>query len=248
MSIIIMFLINIFVFYLYDSLMKTYHEKMEKELLQQQNNIYGKQFKLINRSQEDMKMLRHDIKNHINTLHAMIEKNDNEGALNYLKGIYDYVNYTNEYAKSGNIDVDSILNYKINEAQKNGIKINLNLNIPVRLNIHTFDLSVVLGNLLDNAIEATLKQNDIRVINVSIEYERNIIYINISNKYNGKLSYDNGKLKTTHKDTENHGLGLSSVRKSINKYNGVLDIYQVDNMFYVDALIYNQSTQNINQI
>lgn len=238
-SIIIMFFINIFVFYLYDQLMKTYHDKMEKELLQQQNNAYSKQFELINQSQENIKMLRHDIKNHMSSLQALIKANDNERALNYLKNIYDHGNYSNEYAKSGNSEIDSILNYKINEASKHGIKVNVSLNIPEKLSIQPFDLSVVLGNLIDNSIEATLKLSDDKTINVSIEYERNVLYISISNPYDGKLLYKNSKLKTTHHDKENHGIGLNSVKKSVDKYNGVLDIHYTDKIFYADVLIYN---------
>lgn len=239
-SITIMFLINIFVFYLYDSLMKTYHDKMEKELLQQQNNAYSKQFELMNQSQDNIKMLRHDIKNHLTSLQSLIEMNDNERTLKYLKNIYDYGNYSDEFAKSGNSEIDSILNYKINEAAKHGINVNLNLNIPEKLSIQPFDLSVILGNLMDNAIEATLKLNNNKEINVTIEYERNVLYISISNPYDGKLFYKKNRLKTTHIDTENHGIGLNSVRKSIDKYNGALDIHHTDKMFFADVLIYNK--------
>lgn len=247
-SIIIMFFINVFVFYLYDQLMKTYHDKMEKELLQQQNNAYSKQFELINQSQENIKMLRHDIKNHMSSLQSLIEANDNERALNYLKNIYDHGIYTDEHTKSGNSEIDSILIYKINEASKHGINVNVNLKIPEKLSIQPFDLSVILGNLIDNAIEAVLKLNEDKTINISIEYERNVLYISISNPFDGKLLYKNSKLKTTHIDTENHGIGLNSVRKSINKYNGALDIHHTEKKFYADVLIYNKKEAiNINE-
>ncbi len=239
-SIAIMFLINIFVFYLYDLLMKTYHDKMEKQLLQQQNNAYSKQFEIINQSQENIKMLRHDMKNHITSLQSLIEINDNESALRYLKDIYNCCNYQDEYSRSGNSEIDSILNYKINKASKFEINVNLVLNIPQKLSIQPFDLSVILGNLMDNSIEANLKLEKNRVINVFVEYERNVLYISISNPYNGKLLYKNNELKTTRDDdTENHGIGLSSVRKSIDKYNGALDIHHTDKIFYADVLIYN---------
>ncbi len=238
-SVLLMFLINIFVFYLYDLLMKMYNDKMEKQLLQQQNNAYSKQFEIINQSQENIKMLRHDMKNHITSLQSLIEINDNESALKYLKDIYNYCNYPDKYVKSGNSEIDSILNYKINKAARFGINVNTILNIPQKLSIQPFDLSVILGNLMDNAIEATLKLDRNRIINVSVEYERNVLYISISNPYDGKLLFKNNKLKTTHTDTENHGIGLSSVRKSINKYNGVLDTHHTDKIFYADVLIYN---------
>lgn len=238
-SVIIMFMINILVFYLYDSIVKFDNEKMENVILQQQNNAYCKQFELINQSQENIKILRHDLKNHITSLQIMIEKKDNKSALSYLKKIYDYVNCSNEYAKSGNSEVDSILNYKINEAVKYGINVNLNLSIPKKLNIHLFDLSVVLGNIIDNAIRATINTKEEKEICISIEYERNVLYLSMINPFNGNVSYKNSELETTHNDIENHGIGLKSVKKSIERYNGVLDIYYTDNMFYTDLLLYN---------
>lgn len=239
MEISILFFINIFVFYLYDALIKSYHEKMEKELLYQQNNAYIKQFDIINRSQENIKILRHDLKNHMSVLQALIEKNDSIEALQYMHSIFNFINCGDEYVKSGNTEVDSILNYKMHEAQKRGIEVYMNLSIPEKLNIKPFDLSIVLGNLLDNAIEAASKLGKEKVIKASVELDRNILYISISNPFDGKLLYKAGKLKTTNKEKENHGFGLSSMKKAIGKYNGTINIHHTDTMFYADVLMYN---------
>ncbi|MFA9423818.1 MAG: GHKL domain-containing protein [Sedimentibacter sp.] len=240
-SVVILFVINVFVFYLYDELMRSYDEKMERALLLQQNNAYLKQFDIINQSQANIKILRHDIKNHILSLKSLIDKNDNEGASGYLKSLGDYINYSDEYSKSGNSEIDSILNYKINKAKMYGIKADINLKVPEKLNIRPFDLSVILGNLMDNAIEGALNSNKEKQIKVSIELDKNVLYIDISNTFNGNLNYDKGKLTTTNLDEENHGMGLSSVRKSIEMYNGTMGIQNKDNVFYVDVLIYNHS-------
>lgn len=77
------------------------------------------------------------------------------------------------------------------------------------------------------------------MIKASIELDRNILYISISNPFDGKLFYKAGKLKTTNKEKKNHGFGLSSVQKAISKYNGTINIHHTDRMLYVDMLIYN---------
>jgi len=243
-GILILFVVNIFVFYLYDVLIKSYQEKLEKRLLLQQNNAYIKQFQVINWSQENIKMLRHDLKQHMLAVQTLIEKNDKSAALEYLQSIFELFNSPDEYAKSGNVEVDSILNNKIHDAVKQNIEVDLKITIPEKLMIHPFDLSVILGNLLDNAIEATLKVNGEKKINISIELERNVIYIHIVNPFEGKLAYEGNKLITTNKDKENHGLGLRSVQQSVDKYNGEIDIYQTNKKFHVDVLIFNT---NINK-
>ena len=77
------------------------------------------------------------------------------------------------------------------------------------------------------------------MIKASVELDGNILYISISNSFDGKLLYKASKLKTTNKEKENHGFGLSSVKKDIGKYNGTINIHHTDTMFYADTLMYN---------
>jgi len=239
LSIGILFAINIFIFYLYDALMKSYQEKMDKQFLQQQNNAYIKQFEIIARSQQNLQLIRHDIKNHIFILQSFLEKNNTEEGLSYLQSVLDSMYYSKEYAKSGNNTVDSILNYKVDEAEKHNIKVDLVLNIPEKLSIKPFDLCVVIGNLFDNAIEATSKLDENRRIEISIELDRNILYINFNNTYDGNLVYKENRLYTTHEDIENHGFGLISIENAIEKYNGDITIEHTERNFNVSLLMYN---------
>lgn len=238
-SVIILFSINILVFYLYDELANEYREKIESELLRRQNNYYLKQFEVMEKSQENIKMLLHDIGNHIVVLQALIENNDKEKALDYIKKLTDSFEYKYEYAKTGNIDVDSILNYKIQEAKDRGIDVDLKLKIPEYMNISSFDISIILGNLLDNAIEATSMLESNRKIDIDLDFDRNVLFISISNTFDGKVIYENNKFQTRHKDKENRGIGLDNVQKVVNKYMGEMEIYHTENTFYVDIMMYN---------
>lgn len=239
-SIVILLIINVFVFYFYDELMKSYDSKIEKTLLQQQSKAYLKQLEIINQSKENLKTFRHDVKNHALSLKYYIDNGDGEGASEYLSNILEYINYSKEYAKSGNSEIDSLINYKMDLAQNYQIKAKVDLIIPDKLNINSFDLSIIIGNLLDNAIEASSKADD-RFINISIELDRNVLYISISNSYDGKLKFTGSKLVSS-KYNENHGLGLNSVFKSVEKYMGTMNIRHDNHVFYVDILMYNQLT------
>ncbi len=238
-SIAILFMLNIFVFYLYDILLQSYQEKMEKNLLMLQNNAYMKQLDIIHQSESSLKIARHDMKNHILALQTLIETDKKTMALQYIQNICQLINNKEEYASSGHPEIDSLLNYKISEAKNWDIEVNINLIIPFKLNIQSFDLVVIIGNLFDNAIEAVLKLNRNRKITAFIELDRNVLYITFSNPFQGRLQYNNQELKTTQSDAENHGLGLGSVKKAIEKYNGIMNIVNSDNTFNVDVLLYN---------
>ena len=241
-SILILLIINIFVFYFYDELMKSYESKIEKALLQQQNKAYLKQLEMINQSKESLRIFRHDLKNHALSLKYYVDNHDREGASEYLESIFNYINFSNEYAKSGNTEIDSLINYKMDLAEKHNINTKIELAIPDKLNINSFDLSIIIGNLLDNAIEATLIAEE-KFINISIELDRNVLYISISNSYDGNLKFTGSKLAST-KAHENRGLGLNSVLKSVEKHMGTMNIHHDKRMFYVDILMYNQTFAN----
>ena len=145
-SIVILLVINVFVFYFYDELMKSYESKIEKTLLQSQNKAYLRQLEIINYSKENIRSFRHDLKNHALSLKYYIDNNDREGATQYLDNIFEYINYSKEYAKSGNSEIDSLINYKMDLAEKYNINPKIDLSIPDKLNINSFDLSTIIRN------------------------------------------------------------------------------------------------------
>lgn len=237
-GIIGIFILNLSVFYLYDALMKSYEEKNEKELLAQQNKAYQNQFDLIRQSQQSMRMLRHDLKNHILALEDMISKEKKEESLEYLNNMLQSTRNSEEYVSSGNESVDSILNYKIHEAKQHQAEVSTSVQIPEKLCIKPFDLNVILGNLMDNAIDA-LKQSQEKALAIKLELERGILYLKITNSFSGKVIIEDGELKTTQRNKEIHGIGLSSVKNIVGKYNGSLTFDYNSNEFTADVLLYN---------
>lgn len=238
-SILILFIINIVTFYLYDMLTRIYKEKIQNELLEKQNQYYEEQFKIMNSSYKKLKAIRHDLKNHLIAIEDYIIHNKKEKVLKYIEKINTSSYDKREFAHSGNVDIDSILNYKIQYAKSKGISIDLNLNIPYDLNLDSFDMIIVIGNLIDNAIEATFKlENDKRFIHINIFYDRNILHMHFKNTFDGKIIKEKEKILTTKKDKFNHGIGLKNVKYILNKYEGDLDCSYDDNIFYVKLLFY----------
>lgn len=230
--------IDVMIFYLYNVLIKFYKDKYEEELLRQQNNSYKNQLKIIKKSQDNIAMIRHDMKNHIFRLQDIIQKGDKQDILDYLKNTIEFIDVSNQYVNSQNLDVDSILNYKIDEAKKAGAVVDVVINIPNKLRIDSFDLNIIIGNLMDNAIYA-IKNSEHKRIKIEIEFDRNIFYIIITNSYCGRILSKNGQLQTTKKDKDNHGIGLRSVEAVIKKYNGIMNIDYDNSNFCVSILLYN---------
>lgn len=237
-SIIILFTINVLVFYLYDTLLKEYENKIERLLLKQQNEYYIKQFNLMDQSWKGTRVQRHDLKNHLLALQAYMEKNNFNKALEYIGQLVEANTFEKEIACSGNMDVDSILNYKINEAKSKGIDVILTLEIPMHLNIRSVDMVVILGNLLDNAIDAASKIQRDKRIKIELLYKKNVLFIKIRNTFNGYVTKEGAKITTTHKDKSNHGIGLNNIQKVLKTYDGEMEITYTDHEFCTDILIY----------
>lgn len=237
-SIIILFSMNIIAFYLYDNLNRLFQDKIEKIALEDQNKYYQVQIETINESHKNIKALRHDMRNYLAVLRSYIEMDEKENAINYISKIKDIDNGTKEFSSTGNMDIDSILNYKLNEAESKGIEISIKLTVPPKLNVESLDIVVILGNLLDNSIEACSKMENDKRIDIRITYKKEALFIFISNTYNGFVKYEGGKIKTIKKDSENHGIGLNNIEEILKKYNGVMKINHEENNFTVEIVMH----------
>jgi sensor histidine kinase regulating citrate/malate metabolism len=212
--------------------------KLDAYLISNQNTYYTKQLNLMKSSLESVRSFRHDMRNHLILLNSLVEENEYDEASKVISQITGAIDVKNEYAQSGNITVDSILNFNLQEAINKGISVSLELNIPERLNITPFDMSVILGNLLDNAINASSRLEKDKRLDLKIDYKRGRLFINLSNTYNGILNYKGDKLITSNKDKEAHGIGMKNINAVLDKYDGVMEIDHTENIFTTIILLY----------
>ena len=232
--------INFISFYLYDALGKYYVEESEKQLLVQQNEAYTRQFELIQQSQDSIRILRHDMKNHMMTLNSLVESGDQKGLVAYMKKINANIGTQTIHADTGNHYVDSILNYKIEEAIRAGAQVQMEVHIPDKLNIVAFDLNVIIGNLMDNAIEG-IKETEDKTIYFEMALDRSMLFIKVKNHFLGSIKRRNGEFLSTKSNNRLRGIGLRSVQSAVGLYDGTMDIDVQDGVFTVNVLLYNQS-------
>ena len=191
---------------------------------------------------EHVRKMRHDLKNHINTLNTLLsdEEHGQERAKQYL---LEYVRQTaalQEFVKTKNSVADAVLNAKLMYCKEQDIPAVISVDKNIRGLTQT-ELCCVLGNLLDNAIEAELKLSKAhRKIEIKIVMIEEVLDILIRNRIAEPVLQDVQKVKnigTTKQDAENHGFGLKNVREIVKKYDGFMDLYEDSGCFCVHIRI-----------
>jgi sensor histidine kinase regulating citrate/malate metabolism len=168
----------------------------------------------------------------------MVENGETSKSLQHIANMIEVFATKKEFARSGNINFDSILNFKLQEAQQKDILAILELNIPSNMDIPSFDMAIILGNLLDNAIKANDEIKGERYINIAIKYDKGRLIIKVQNPYEGEILKENGRFLTMKKDRANHGIGLVSIKNVLQKYNGMMEIDYSKNVFCVKILMF----------
>lgn len=236
---IIILLINILVFYMYNKIAKLVAIEGEKDLITQQNKYFHEQLSLMQDSQEATKSIRHDMRNHLASIKARIETGEYQKAEKYITDTIGQLEKKEEISHTGHFLLDSIINYKLRNIKKCGAQLRYHAVIPNDLPIEDFDLTIILGNLLDNALEALKRINAAeKLLEIHLVYEKGCFLIKVQNTYNGDLLIEKGLPVTQKTKAHYHGIGLKNVRAIAAKYRGSLDITHESGTFTVVVLLY----------
>ena len=213
-------LLNFMVFYLYDSITKLFTEKVNAAAAKQKSIYYQKEAQLLEQNMGEIKKLRHDMKNHLIVISELSKKHGDTDITDYISALSEKMVRAEEYSQTGILSLDSIINYKLTQAKQSGIKVSCEITVPNDLKIASDDFVTIIGNLLDNAIEATEKIQDDKYIFLNIRYTKGTLLINVKNSFDGILNIKNNQFETTKKDTMLHGIGMQSIENAIRNYNG----------------------------
>lgn len=183
-----------------------------------------------------MRGWRHDYHNHIQTLLALC--GDEERTREYLWKLNDDLTTVDTVIKTGNVMIDAILNSKLSLMKSKGIEVNAKAIVPEKLAVSEIDLCTIIGNLLDNATEAVLRQPDQneRFIRVFIGILKEQLYISVYNSTYGELKKTKNKYFST-KSSENHGFGLMRVDRIVEKYKGFVNRQNEEGVFATEVML-----------
>lgn len=193
-------------------------------------------YEKVEENQKNIREIRHNLINQIIVLKSQV----NEGNVSEANKIMDDIIFETQQNGWGiyteNVPINAILNAKINQGELYGVQWELDVKVPKDLNIDMRDIGTVLGNTLDNAIEAcSMLENDDKLINVNIYCKNSNMTIYIKNPKN----VTGTAINTWKKDKENHGLGLKSVRKIVSKYNGIITNEDKNTYYEVNIMMWN---------
>ncbi len=212
---------------------KTY----EESATEYQNKILDKQVEEVNNIYFVMRSWRHDYHNHLQKLKAHIMMNQIREASNYLDKLEVDLDNVNQLVESGNISLDAVLNSKLSLAVNNEIKINYKAKVPKQLTVSDIDLCVLIGNLIDNAVEACDKITDYnsQFIRLYIGIFKKQLYISITNSTSEIIRKLNDEYITTKRG--NHGHGLKRINNIVTKYDGYISRQNEPGVFITEVLL-----------
>lgn len=238
---VLMLLVNYIIFDVYDKLGNQLETEKKNLAYEQQITLCNKQAAERELAYEETRQLRHDLTDYLIDLETEIRSGNISNA---EKKIEDLINrnkiYRQEISRSGNLVIDSLINYKYSIAQVQGIDMKCHVFVPEKLPFVGSDLCIILGNLIDNAQEAVAcLPEEKRQIRIGVVLRRRTLNITIKNNYQENVRKDKtGQLITSKPDKKNHGIGLSSVQRAVEKYNGELITETENGCFQAMVLLY----------
>lgn len=236
LSTLFIFVINLLTFYLYDSLVASYEQKTRSTILEKEKEMYYNQCLLMQETNNHLQKFRHEVNNQFISIKELINKSMYNELNNYIDNLASSIKIERIYSNTGNVIIDSIINYKLNLITDSDIV--TEIAVPATLNIDINDLVIILGNILDNAIDAINDCECNSKLYVKVVYSQGRLIIKETNTYRTKILYENGEIQSSKLDKSNHGLGLKNIEDTVKRNDGYMEINHNENVFSIDIILF----------
>ncbi|MCH5352454.1 MAG: GHKL domain-containing protein [Acutalibacter sp.] len=214
-----------------------FQKLIDRRIAAYQRELIETHFREVESMYREMRGWRHDYRNHIQLMKSYAAANDWDAVTSYLDELETDLNTVDVAVKTGNRMADAILNSKMSLAKSRNIPVRADANIPAALSISDLDLCVIIGNLFDNAIEASLSlPEDQRMIRIYMDMKNTQLYISFTNfSARKKQEKIGGRFRTT--KGEGHGFGLMRIDSVVNRLGGYLRRASEDGAFTTEVLL-----------
>ena len=210
---------------------------VERQIAGYQNDLTQKHCQEVDNLYRQTRGWRHDFKNHLQTMQAYLELGQLEPLEHYIRELTEDYNRMDMVLRTGNTMVDAILNSKLSLIQERHIAVDAAAAVPGDISISGIDLSVLIGNLLDNAMEACLELSEEkeRFIRIYIDIVKKQLYISVTNSMRGKaVRTGEGFLS---RKQGSHGFGLFRIDSIVAKYHGYLNRQSENGVFATEVML-----------
>ena len=228
--------VNVLVFYIYNALSAAHERDTKARLSERESESYLAQLKLMQESVEQTMIVRHDMKAHLSAIGGLAAEGKANEIAAYVGGLLGGMNAAKPYSDTGNPVFDSVINYKLRNAESDGVKPDICMRISRDMNVEPSDIAAILGNLLDNALEAVAHVKDKRIW-LDVEHNNDTLFIKTRNAFDSVVRYaGKSDLPATRKSCG--GRGLRNVQRIAEKYDGLVKIAHENGVFSVKVLLY----------
>ena len=233
--------INIVIFMYVERIKEAGDIRRQNELADLQYQLKVDYFNQVKDDQANTRALWHDIRKYLDTMNELISRNDIDHARECISQAAELFDGLGNVVDVGNTVVSAVLNASIQKARRMNIETALDIKIRPDLNISAADLSVIIGNTVDNAVEACEPlEKDQRKISIQLIQKGALLYYEIKNPYQKQDS----EKEQEEKDSKLHGYGLKNIRRCIDKYKGTMNVCSSDTHFVVSIHINIPAEQN----
>jgi len=217
------------------------HKEINKRVLRYQNRLIETHVLEVENIYKQIRGWRHDYHNHIQTMKAFLTSDTDMQTehLKYLNKLDADLAGVDTVIKTGNVMADAMLNSKMSLAASKNIKVEAKASLPKKFKISETELCVIIGNMLDNSIEACMKLPDkgSRFIQVDIGTHKSMLYISVFNAVGDDKVKKIGRRYISTKDSPEHGFGLLSIDKIVNKYDGFVNRQNEAGVFTTEIML-----------
>ena len=217
--------------------MRLFWKKADKKLAVYQQELIETHYQEVDNMYRQIRGWRHDYRNHIQTMKAYAAAEDWDAIRHYLDLLDEDLTTVDTVIKTGNAMTDAILNSKISLAKSKNIQVIADADIPVKLKSSEIDLCCIIGNLFDNAIEASMElPEEKRIIRLYMDMKSTQLYISFTNFTAGKKLKKQGNLFKSTKG-EGHGFGLIRIDEIVERLDGYISRNSEDGAFTTEILL-----------
>ena len=213
--------------------------KQQTQLLEHELQTQVAKYQQFSDSIKELRAYRHDMNNHMLCIDSLLQDGNIDEARKYISSLAVIFRSQSRVEYGENYILGALLNEKIGKAEGMNTDVTKKIDIKRKLNIENTDWCTLLGNALDNALEALEKvEEKERTLQVFMKNDKDMLSVRITNSINETLIPEGESFRTTKKDASHHGLGLNNIRKCVKKYGGEMRLETDEHTFTLNFILF----------